>query len=328
MRMDPLKIKTRVVGVDISLGETTFAIVDLRGNFIAEDRFPTTAYPDINGFVTKLSDSILALVESNGGYDTIRSVGISAPSANYRSGSIMNSPNLPWKGTIPLAAMLRDRMALAVAVANNAHATCLGEHMFGSAHGMDTFILLTLGHGMGSCMFADGRPYRGSEGYAGEIGHTCYEPGGRLCGCGKRGCLERYTAEGGIIQTAQELMAASSEPSLMRQADRLTPKVIAEYCDRGDSLAIETYRLTGKALGIGLANYATLTDPEAIILTGGIANAGRWLLEPAQESFDAHVFHNIRGKVRLMVSPLNDRNRDVLGASALAWKVKEYSLFK
>ena len=321
-------VKKRVVGVDISLDATTYAVVDVRGNIIAKDSFATEDYPDINNFVAALTEHIIEMVEANGGYETIRSVGISAPSANFLLGSIMNSPNMPWKGVIPLAAMLRDRMGLAVAVANNSHVVALGEQAFGSAHGMRDFIVVTLGTGMGSCIFSDGNVNLGYDGYAGEIGHTCVDLHGRLCGCGNTGCLETYTATKGIVKTAKEVLAESDAPSLMRNQEKLTPKMITQFCDQGDELAIEVYRRTGEVLGLGLANYASLVNPEAIIFTGGISKAGKWLLDPAKKSFDEHVFHNIQGKVKFLLSELDDRERDVLGASVLAWKVKEYSLFK
>ena len=321
-------VKKRVVGVDISLDATTYAVVDVRGNIIAKDSFPTEDYPEINNFVAALTEHIIEIVEANGGYETIRSVGISAPSANFLLGSIMNSPNMPWKGVIPLAAMLRDRMGLAVAVANNSHVVALGEQAFGSAHGMRDFIVVTLGTGLGSCIFSDGNVNLGYDGYAGDIGHTCVDLHGRLCGCGNTGCLETYTATKGIVKTAKEVLAESDAPSLMRNQEKLTPKMITQFCDQGDELAIEVYRRTGEILGLGLANYASLVNPEAIIFTGGISKAGKWLLDPAKESFDAHVFHNIQGKVKFLVSELDNRERDVLGASVLAWKVKEYSLFK
>lgn len=326
--MDDSTVKKRVVGVDISLDATTYAVVDVRGNIIAKDSFPTEDYPEINNFVTALTEHIIEMVEANGGYESIRSVGISAPSANFMLGSIVNSPNMPWKGIIPLAAMLRDRLGLAVALANNSHVVALGEQAFGSAHGLRDFIIVTLGTGMGSCIFSDGNVNLGYDGYAGEIGHTCVNLNGRRCGCGNIGCLETYTAAKGIVKTAQELLAETDEPSLMRGQETLSPKLIAQYCDQGDQLAIEVYRRTGEVLGLGLANYASLLNPEAIIFTGGISKAGKWLLEPAKESFDDHVFHNIQGKVKFLVSELDDRERDVLGASVLAWKVKEYSLFK
>jgi len=326
--MEEYQIKTKVVGVDISNELTTYAIVDIRGNIIAEESFLTGDYADVNNFVTGLSDKIVNLVEANGGYETIRSIGVSSPSASSVSGCIENAANLPWKGIVPLSAMLRDRIGLAVGLSNDAHVSALGEYTFGSAHGMKNFIVLSLGVGLGSCFFSADNEHLGHNGYAGELGHTCVVNHGRACGCGHEGCLEAYAGAAGIINTAKELMAESDAPSLMRNLEKLTPRTIKECCDKGDEMAIEVFRRTGEMLGLGLANYASIVDPEAIILTGGISHAGKWLLEPTNKSFEEHVFGNLRGKVKIFVSKLDDRERDVLGASALAWSVPEYSLFK
>ena len=325
--MEETNIKTRVVGIDIGVNKTVLAIVDVRGNIIAKDMLATSDYHDAGAFISALSEKIVMLSEANGGYDMIRSVGISSPSANFVSGCLENAANLQWKGIVPMAALLRDRLGLAVALANDCHATALGEHVFGCAHGMKDFIVITLGYGFGSCIFSNGRIHLGTKGFAGEIGHTCVVPNGRQCGCGNLGCMEAYCGHKGIIRTAHELMEESNEPSLMRQVEDLTPKVIAGLCDQGDALAIETFRRTGEVLGRGLANYASIINPEAIILTGGIPHAGKWLLEPTEQSFEKHVFHNIKGQTKLLVTNLKDSEREVLGASVLAWMVKEYSLF-
>ena len=123
-------------------------------------------------------------------------------------------------------------------------------------------------------------------------------------------------------------MAESDSPSLMRSQEKLSPKIIAQCCNQGDELAIEVFRRTGTMLGLGLANYASIVNPEAFIFTGGIAKAGDWLLDPMQETFEKHVYKNMQGKTKFLVSELDEDNHDVLGASVLAWEVKEYSLFK
>lgn len=321
-------IKSRVVGIDISVKTTTYAIVDVRGNIIAQDSFHTSDYPDVNKYISVLSDKVVTLTEENGGYDKIRSIGISSPSANNLTGCIENAANLPWKGVVPLAAMLRDRMGIAVSLGNDAHVAALGEYVFGGAHGMKNFVIISLGHGIGSCFFSEGEAHLGTDGFAGEIGHTCLVPNGRECGCGRKGCMEAYCAEKGIVATAREMMAESDMPSIMRSLDELTPKSIAQCCELGDTMAQEVYHRVGKTLGLSVANYATVLNPEAIIFTGGITNAGKWLFDSAYESFEEHVFHNMKGKVKFLRSTINDRMRDVLGASALAWGIKEYSLFK
>lgn len=322
-------IKTRVVGIDIRENRTTYAVVSVRGEIIAQDHFRTSDYLEISEYVSALAEKVLSLVEENGGYETVRSVGISAPSANYLTGCIENAANLKWKGVIPLAAMLQDQLGLAVAVANDAHITALGEKAYGSAHGMKDFIIVSISHGgLGSCIFTNGLPHLGFNGFAGEVGHTCVEVDGRQCGCGRRGCLETYVSDRGLVKTAEEEIAKSKEPTLMSELDELNINTIVDCCEKGDRVAIETFRRVGSMLGVGLANYASVINPEAIILTGDMMAAGKWLLKPMRQAFDEHVFRNIRGKVRILVSILKEGERDVLGASALAWDVKEYSLFK
>jgi glucokinase len=235
---------------------------------------------------------------------------------------------MPWKGVVPLSAMLRDRVGLAVAVGNNAYVMALAENVFGAAHGMREFVVISLGSGMGSCFFSNGTAHLGNDGFAGEIGHTCVVNGGRQCSCGNKGCLEAYVAKKGIVATAKELLDETTTPSLMRGVENLKALQIAEFCDQGDELSIEVYRRTGEMLGYGLANYASLVDPEAFIFTGGLTKAGKWLFEPARETFDKMVFHNTYGKTQFLISEEYKSSNDMLGASALAWEVREYSLFK
>lgn len=321
-------VKTKVIGVDIGYEQTVFAVVDVRGNILAKDVVAMDGMGNLSVFVATLCDHILALVEQHGGYESIRSLGISSPNGNFLTGNIEHSVNLPWHGIVPLGAMMRDRLGLAVSVANDAHARAMGEWIYGSAHGMKDFVFVTLGHGFGSCLFSNGHPCLGNNGFAGEVGHCCIVPNGRECNCGGRGCLEAYCGTKGILQTAKEVLAESDRPSLMRGVADLTPKHISAFCDQGDELSIEVFRRTGFLLGIGLANYASVVNPEAIILSGGISKAGKWLFEPTDASFEQHVFHNIGNTVKIMPSQLEEDDRNILGASALAWDVKEYSLFK
>lgn len=215
------EIKTRVVGIDVRETKTTYALVDVRGEIIAQDYFSTADYPNVSDFVTELSERIVMLVEENGGYEQVRSVGISAPSGNFLTGCIENAPNMPWKGVVPLAAMLQDRLGLAVALANDAHITALGEKAYGSAHGMKDFIVVSVSHGgLGSCIFINGMPHLGVNGFAGEVGHTCVVPDGRQCGCGRQGCLEMYASDRGLVKTAEELIAEGS-PTLMSDLEVL-----------------------------------------------------------------------------------------------------------
>jgi glucokinase len=321
-------VKQKVIGVDVGVVKTSIALVDIRGSILAQDAMNTKDYPSVSSFVEALSERIIQLAEQNSGYETIRSVGISVPSGNYVTGCIENAANMPWKGVVPLAAMLRDSVGLAVALGNDAHVTALGEYVYGSAHGMENFIAISLGHGgIGSCFFSNGMPYLGSGGFAGEIGHTCVEENGRLCTCGRRGCLEEYASDRGILRTASKLLEASDAPSLLRNLSEMTPLAIGQCADQGDALAVEVWRQTGDVLGRALANYASVINPEAIILTGEMIEVCKWLIPPMEQSFNENVFQNLHERTKLIVSTIDNHERDVLGASALAWTVKEYSLF-
>lgn len=323
------KVKSKVIGINIDVNSTTIAVVDLRGTILAQDVISTKDYPNVNNFIEVLSERVITLAENNGGYENIRSVGMCAPSANYLTGCIENAANMPWKGIVPLAAMLRDSIGLAVALGNDAHVTALGESAFGIAHGMNNFIVVTLvGSGLGSCFFSNGVAHLGYDGFAGEFGHTCVVDGGRLCTCGRRGCLEEYVSYRGIIQTARDLMEASEAPSSMRQLPELTVEAIAACADQGDAMAKEVWTRTGEILGRSVANYTSAINPEAVVLTGELVVYLDKMWEPMEKAFKDNVFGNIRDKVKIVLSTIDDHERNVLGASALAWKVKEYSLFK
>lgn len=321
--------KRHVVGVDVGTELTTYAVVDILGGIVAKESFPTFDYPNVNEYVTVLSEKIVTLVEQHGGYESVRSVGMSAPSGNFITGSIENASNIPWKGHVPLAAMLRDRLGLAVALGNDAHVTAVGEKTFGAARGFRNFVVVSISHGgVGSCIFLDGHPHLGMEGFAGEFGHICVNENGRQCSCGHRGCLEEYASARGLVKTAQEILQETGKTSVLQQVGTITPQAIADACEQGDEVALETFRRTGRILGKALATYASLADPEAIILTGDLTLYSKWIMDVINESFEKSIFHNLQGKVNLLISPLNNSERDVLGASALAWEVKEYSLFK
>ena len=321
-------IKRHVVGVDVSVDLTTYAIVDMQGGILAKETFPTSDYLNVNEYVSVLCEKIIALVEQHVGYESIRSVGVSAPSGNFITGSMENASNMPWKGHVPLAAMLRDRLGLSVALGNDAHVTAVAERAFGAAHGLSNFIVVTISHGgLGSCIFLDGHPHLGAEGFAGEFGHICIYEDGRQCSCGHRGCLEEYASARGLVRTVREIIEEGRDSSLKDKGE-LTPQLVAIACEQGDEVAIEAFKRTGRILGGALATYASLVDPEAIILTGDMTAYSKWMMSDLKETFESNIFQNLKGKVNITISPLNNGERDVLGASALAWYVKEYSLFK
>ncbi len=319
--MEQNRKKLYTVGIDIGGTNTVFGIVDEQGHILSHDGIKTKDYPDINVYADTVARHLRSLIEAAGGIELINGIGVGAPNANYYTGQIEQAPNLPWKGTIPLARMLRERLTLPVTLTNDANAAALGEMTYGVAHGMKDFIMITLGTGVGSGIVINGRLVYGHDGFAGELGHVIVRRGGRLCGCGRRGCLETYCSATGIVRTVHEMLSSTDTPSLLRDIplDKVTSKDIYDAAEQGDKLALEIFRFTGTVLGEAFADFIAFSSPEAIVLFGGLAKAGEYIMAPIREAMDANVMSIYKGKTRLLTSALKDSDAAVLGASALAW---------
>lgn len=315
-------MKPYALGMDIGGTNTVFGVVDRDGKVLCTDSVKTRSYPVLEDYIDTIAAKINALVEKVGGKENVSGLGIGAPNGNYYRGSIEYAPNLPWKGiVIPLAKVFEERIGVPVTVTNDANAAALGEMTYGVAKGIKHFIMITLGTGVGSGIIVDGKLLYGHEGFAGEIGHMIVQPEGRLCGCGRKGCLETYCSATGIVLTAREVLASTSAPSLLREIEPsvLESKDIYDAAVRGDELALEIFNRTGEILGKALANSVVFTNPEAIVLFGGLAKAGEFITKPTCEALVANSMNIFKGKVKLLLSTLKDADAAVLGASALAW---------
>ena len=317
--------KLYVVGMDIGGTNTVFGIVDSRGNVLASDSIKTQQHEDVNEYVEAVCAKLLPMVEQFGGPDKIKGMGVGAPNGNYYSGTIEFAPNLPWKGVIPLAAMFEERLGIPTALTNDANAAAIGEMTYGAARGMKDFIMITLGTGVGSGIVINGQLVYGHDGFAGELGHVMVEKDGRICGCGRKGCLETYCSATGVARTAREFLVAHSEPSLLRNvpAEEIQSKDVYDAAVKGDKLAQDIFQFTGDILGRALANFIAFSSPEAIILFGGLAKSGDYIMKPIQKAMDDNVLNIYKGKTKLLLSQLKDADAAVLGASALGWEAKK-----
>ena len=266
------------------------------------------------------------MVIAQGGVEKIKGIGIGAPNGNFYSGTIEFAPNLPWRGIIPLAAMFEERLGIPTALTNDANAAAVGEMTYGAARGMKDFIMITLGTGVGSGIVINGQMVYGHDGFAGELGHVIVRRGtGRMCGCGRKGCLETYCSATGVARTARELLAARTDESLLRNvpAENITSKDVYDAAVQGDKLAQEIFDFTGTLLGEALADFIAFSSPEAIVLFGGLAKSGDYIMKPIQKAIEENVLNIYKGKTKLLVSELKDSDAAVLGASALAWELKD-----
>ena len=318
--------KPYVVGIDIGGTNTVFGIVDARGTVLASSSIKTRKHADINDYISELHVELSKLIETNEAEGKIAGIGIGAPNANYFTGMISDGVNLPWPTPIPLADLISEKFGLPVAITNDANAAAIGEMTYGAARGMKDFIMITLGTGVGSGIVVNGQMVYGHDGFAGGLGHVIMKRhNGRLCGCGRTGCLEAYASATGVARTAREFLdARTGEQSLLRNIDidSITSKDVFDAAVAGDKLAKDVFEFTGEILGEALADFISFSSPEAIILFGGLTKSGDLLMKPVKEAMDKNTMAVFRGKVKLLISELKESDAAVLGASALGWEAK------
>jgi len=298
-------------------------IVDRRANILARSRMDTKVYgeADAEKFMDDLCANIRKISEQVD-WESIEGIGIGAPNGNYYQGTIEGAANLPWgKGVVPLRDYIAKKTGKPVTVTNDANAAAIGEMHYGNAKGMTNFIEITLGTGVGSGIVVNGQMVYGHDGFAGELGHTtAVRHNGRQCNCGKVGCLETYASAIGVARTAREWLDMSDEPSLLRSLEVITSKDVYDAAVAGDAIAKKVFEFTGQKLGESFADFVAFSTPEAIILFGGLAEAGDLIMKPLVEAMEANLLSIWKGgKIKVLRSGLKESDAAILGAGALAW---------
>ena len=311
-------MKKVVIGVDIGGTNTVFGLVDKTGKVLAEGHLKTTDYPIVKDFVKALVSGIRKLMSGKKDIE-LAGVGIGAPDANFHRGTIEHAPNLAWKGTVPLADLIKKEIKVPVVLTNDANAAAMGEMVFGGAKNMKDFIVLTLGTGLGSGIVVDGKIVYGHTGFAGEVGHMTVVPGGRVCGCGRQGCLETYASASGLVKTVSLMISEMREDSILRDIppSKLTSKQIAEAAAKKDPVAVKAMEYTAEKLGFGIVNSIVFTSPEAIFLFGGLAQAGEIIFAPVRKYLAKNNYVLFKNTVKILPSGISESNGAVLGSAAL-----------
>ncbi len=315
-------MKELCIGIDIGGTNTVLGVVDRDGNFAAENSISTKKYKKIDDFIEALSTCIKESLDSINTHYVLKGIGVGAPNGNYYNGSIEFAPNLNWNEVIPLTSILNKKFHVPVVLTNDANAAALGELIYGAAKNLKDFIVITLGTGLGSGLVVNGEVIYGHDGFAGEIGHTIYDPNGRLCGCGRKGCLETYASATGIKKTVIEFLKDSKTKSSLSKIpeNELNSKDIYQAAVKGDKLALKAFDYTAQILGLKLADSVAYTSPEAIFLFGGLALSGDYILTPTKKYMEENLLKIYKNKIRLELSGLMGKNAAVLGAAALIWK--------
>ena len=297
-----------ILGIDIGGTSTKLGLVE-NGAVICRARIKTTGHADEHAFADAITNEAKKLCD---GRKPFTAIGVGAPNGNQHSGAIEMAANLSWKGTVPLARMLEERLGVPCVLGNDANAAALGEWRYGGGRELTDLIVVTLGTGLGGGFIIDGRLLIGPFGNAGELGHIILVPDGRKCGCGRNGCLETYVNISGIRMTYAEL---GGDPLVLAKPG---VKPIAEVAHAGDERAIQAFVRTARWLAIGLSNAIAITAPQRVILFGGIARSGDLLMKPLQKYLGTSMMAVHQGRIDLRISDLHEDDAGILGAAAFA----------
>lgn len=319
-------MKPYVIGVDLGGTNTVFGIVDAEGTIIEEASIKTGKFNTAADFVNAGVKCVNQIVKKVGGIEKIQGMGIGAPNANYYTGTIEFAPNIGWAhdGVVQLAGMFSGELGIPVRMTNDANAAAMGEKLYGIAKGMNNFIMITLGTGLGAGIIINGNLVYGHDGFAGELGHVNMDrsENARPCGCGRKGCLETYCSATGVARTAREFLQKTNRPSILRQKspDEIESLDVFLAAQKDDELAKEVFQFTGTMLGWACADFTAFSSPEAFIFFGGLCKSGDLIMKPIEETYNRVVMPLFRNKAKFLISDLMNKNAAVLGASALGWE--------
>jgi len=259
-----------VIGIDVGGTEFKGAVIDRQGHIYKKERRPAQREKGTETVIHGILDFAYDLSRVMGDRQVV-GAGVAVPGlVDEKNGIALLSVNLGWRD-VPLRRLLEERLGATAVIGHDVRTASIAEGLIGAARGSDDYILVTLGTGIGAAVVLHGLPYLGVHGAAGELGHIVVRPDGPKCSCGRRGCLETLASASAVIQHYQDLAHAARD---------VTAQDVAERVKAGDEVAGRVWDEAIEALGIGLANYITLLDPERVVIGGGLADAGQMLFEP------------------------------------------------
>jgi glucokinase len=315
------------IGIDIG-GQSSKCGVVTQDGTILEQSVVTSLIDNFDEYLELLAGTVKDLIRKTAHRGNVMGIGIGAPNANRLDGTIRYAPNLRWARdtegkpcVIPLAERLIKATGLHVRITNDANAAARGEHTYGVARGIDDFIMITLGTGVGSGIISHGRLVYGHDGFAGELGHVCVVQDGRQCNCGLKGCLETYASAMGVARTAREFLQKESSDSLLRKIDpeSISSKDIYDAAVQGDELARQIFAFTGRILGRSLGDFVKFSSPEAIVLFGGLTKSKEFFHDEMVRAMNDNLMQVWKDQIRILYSSLKESDAAILGASSMVW---------
>ena len=316
--MDEIE-KSYVIGLDLGGTNSVFGIVDARGDIKATTAIKTKGYPNFDDYVDASVKALLPIIDTVGGIDKIKAMGIGAPNGNYYKGTIENAANLEWEGIVPIGKKFEEALGIPVVVTNDANAAALGEARYGAGKEYKNSILVTLGTGVGGGIIIDGKLFEGGHSVGTEIGHMVIERHGEMCTCGRRGCFERYSSATALTARTRYAMEEDAGSAMWSKytSQTCTGKTAFEFKDV-DRSAKEVVDWYVKYLACGLVNLANIFRPEVIMLGGGVSAQGECLTKPVQEIVNKELFGGCDyAPVTVITASLGNR-AGAMGAAAFA----------
>lgn len=307
------------VGIDIGGTKILGGVVDEDGTILAEHRVESPA-TDAARIVAAVHDLVTRLRQDH----DVTAVGVGAAGYIDKSRSVvLFAPNVAWRD-VPLRSQVEDLVGLPVVVENDANAAAWGEFRFGAGHDVDDLMLVTVGTGVGGGLVLDDELHRGAFGIGAEIGHMRVVPGGRLCGCGNKGCWEQYASGSALVREARDaarggsLLAGAVLDRAGGDADAITGPLLTEAARDGDPFALEQLAELGRWLGEGIASLTAVLDPAVVVVGGGVSEADALLLDPTRAAFRAQLTgRGHRPELEIRKARLGNR-AGLIGAADLA----------
>jgi glucokinase len=315
-------MKNKFIGIDIGGTKIAVSLAGRSGEIKKRVIFPTRVRESSKDSIQEIISAISCLLSDNGNERELAGIGVGVPGwINNKLGIIEASPNLPGWERVPIKKILERRFRVKVGVENDANAAALGELYFGAGRGVSDFVYVTVSTGIGGGIIANGKLVGGAQNVGGEIGHTTVVPGGRgrLCSCGKRGCLEAYASGTAIAKFVQSKLAAGSKSNYFNQFKRsdITGKVVSEAASGGDKLAIQARENAADFLGIGLAGLMMTLNPAKVIIGGGVVTSQEHFWKPMVQAIKRECWPVHFKNCKIVRSELGGMVGD-LGAIALA----------
>jgi glucokinase len=309
------------IGIDIGGTAVKIALVRADGSLVAHTQTPTQAAAGPAAAVPRIAAAVRGLErEAALAPGAVRAAGVaSAGIIDFEQQLVLDAPNLRSWERYPLAQAMGQALGLPVRLENDVNAMAFGEWRCGAGRGARHLLCVTLGTGVGGGLVLDGALYRGACGAAGEVGHITVNRDGPACRCGSTGCLERYVGSRYIVERAAQLLQREARPSALRglAPAEVSARRIATAADEGDALAREVLEETGRWLGVGLASLVNVLNPERIVVGGGVAAAGDWILAPARTTLRQRAMR-VPGAAATLVPAALGNHAAVVGAALLA----------